>query len=134
MRRVLPLFVAVFFSACVTVAPQRLVGPEVDAAILGAIEQKRIPGGVLWVERDGKSDHRAYGNRALEPAIEMVTEDTIYDAASLTKVMNDATTREQFERQGAEPMTSTPEEMLKLINAEWGRFGQAIKLAGLTVQ
>ena len=58
--------------------------------------------------------------------------DRIY--AVLTKVMNDATTREQFERQGAEPMTSTQEEMLKLINAEWGRFGQAIKLAGLTVQ
>ena len=58
--------------------------------------------------------------------------DRIY--AVLTKVMNDATTREQFERQGAEPMTSTPEEMLKLINAEWGRFGQAIKLSGLTVQ
>jgi len=27
-------------------------------------------------------------------------------------------TREQFERQGAEPVTSTPEEMLKFINAE----------------
>lgn len=54
--------------------------------------------------------------------------------ASLVKVMNNPTTRELFERQGAEPMTSTPEEMLKLINAEYGRFGQAIKLAGLTVQ
>jgi tripartite-type tricarboxylate transporter receptor subunit TctC len=58
--------------------------------------------------------------------------DRIY--ASLIKVMNNPTTRELFERQGAEPMTSTPEEMLKLINAEWGRFTQAIKLAGLTVQ
>ena len=48
--------------------------------------------------------------------------------------MNNPTTRELFERQGAEPMTSTPEEMLKLINAEYGRFTQAIKLAGLTVQ
>lgn len=54
--------------------------------------------------------------------------------ASLTKVMNDPTTREMFERQGAEPMTSTPEEMLKHINAEYGRFAQAIKLAGLTMQ
>jgi tripartite-type tricarboxylate transporter receptor subunit TctC len=58
--------------------------------------------------------------------------DRIY--GSLIKVMNDPVTREQFERQGAEPMTSTPEAMLKLINAEWGRFGQAIKLAGLTLQ
>jgi len=58
--------------------------------------------------------------------------DRIY--ASLTKVMKDPTTREMFERQGAETMTSTPEEMLKHINAEYGRFTQAIKLAGLKVQ
>jgi tripartite-type tricarboxylate transporter receptor subunit TctC len=58
--------------------------------------------------------------------------DKIY--ASLIKVMNNPTTRELFERQGAEPMTSTPEEMLKLINAEYTRFSQAIKLAGLTIQ
>jgi tripartite-type tricarboxylate transporter receptor subunit TctC len=58
--------------------------------------------------------------------------DRIY--ASLIKVMNDHTTRELLERQGAEPMTSTPEEMLRHINAEYARFAQAIKLAGLTVQ
>jgi len=56
----------------------------------------------------------------------------IYD--SLIKVMNDPTTREMFTRQGAEPMTSTPEEMLTFINAEYGRFTQAIKLAGLKIQ
>jgi tripartite-type tricarboxylate transporter receptor subunit TctC len=54
--------------------------------------------------------------------------------ASLTKMMSDKTTREQFERQGAEPLTSTPAEMLKLISVEQGRFAQAIKLAGLTIQ
>jgi tripartite-type tricarboxylate transporter receptor subunit TctC len=58
--------------------------------------------------------------------------DKIY--ASLIKVMNNPTTREQFERQGAEPITSTPEDMLKLINAEYARFSEAIKLAGLTIQ
>jgi len=58
--------------------------------------------------------------------------DQIY--ASLTKVMKDQTTRELFERQGAEPMTSTPQEMLDHINAEYARFAQAIKLAGLTLQ
>jgi len=54
--------------------------------------------------------------------------------SSLIAVMNNPTTREMFERQGAEPMTSTPEEMLQFINAEYGRFTQAIKLAGLTIQ
>jgi tripartite-type tricarboxylate transporter receptor subunit TctC len=54
--------------------------------------------------------------------------------ATLVKVMNDPTTKELFERQGAEVMTSTPEQMLAHINAEYGRFSQAIKLAGLKVQ
>jgi tripartite-type tricarboxylate transporter receptor subunit TctC len=54
--------------------------------------------------------------------------------ASLIKVMNDPTTRELFERQGAEVTTSTPEEMLAFINAEYARFGTAIKLAGLKMQ
>ena len=58
--------------------------------------------------------------------------DRIY--TSLAKVMNDPTTREFFERQGAEPMTSTPDQFLNHINAEYGRFAQAIKLAGLKVQ
>jgi tripartite-type tricarboxylate transporter receptor subunit TctC len=54
--------------------------------------------------------------------------------ATLIKVMEQPATREQLERQGAEPMTSTPEGMLKHINAEYGRFAQAIKLADLKVQ
>jgi len=58
--------------------------------------------------------------------------DRIY--ASLIKVVNDPTTRKLLQRQGAEPMTSTPEEFRRHIEAEFGRFAQAIKLAGLTVQ
>jgi tripartite-type tricarboxylate transporter receptor subunit TctC len=54
--------------------------------------------------------------------------------ASLIKVMNDPATRELFERQGAEVITSTPEQMLAHINAEYARFGTAIKVAGLKVQ
>jgi len=42
---------------------------------------------VLWVERNGQSYHRAYGSRALKPERETMTEDTIFDAASLTKVL-----------------------------------------------
>jgi tripartite-type tricarboxylate transporter receptor subunit TctC len=58
--------------------------------------------------------------------------DRIY--ASLVKTMNDPTTREMFEKQGAEVITSTPEQMLAHINAEHARFATAIKLAGLKVQ
>jgi uncharacterized protein YbbC (DUF1343 family)/CubicO group peptidase (beta-lactamase class C family) len=52
-----------------------------------AIGDHNCPGGVLWVEHDGAAYHRAYGNRALVPTLEPMTEDTIFDLASLTKVI-----------------------------------------------
>jgi len=58
-----------------------------DAAVLGAIASNKCPGGVLWVERNGTAYHKAFGNRALVPAREPMTGDTIFDAASLTKVV-----------------------------------------------
>jgi CubicO group peptidase (beta-lactamase class C family) len=58
-----------------------------DAAITQAIEQKRCPGGVLWLEREGQAYHKAYGLRAIVPTPETMTEDTVFDAASLTKVI-----------------------------------------------
>jgi uncharacterized protein YbbC (DUF1343 family)/CubicO group peptidase (beta-lactamase class C family) len=58
-----------------------------DAAINQGIAEKKTPGGVLWLEHRGKRYHQAYGNRALVPAQEPMTEDTIFDAASLTKVI-----------------------------------------------
>ena len=60
---------------------------EMDAAIAEAIAGKRCPGGVLWFEHRGAAYHKAYGNRALVPAPEPMTEDTIFDAASLTKAV-----------------------------------------------
>src|SRR5687767_3351707 len=59
---------------------------EIDAAIERAIEERKIPGGVLWIERNGATYGRTYGNRALVPAVEKLTPDTIYDDASITKV------------------------------------------------
>jgi tripartite-type tricarboxylate transporter receptor subunit TctC len=54
--------------------------------------------------------------------------------STLVKVINDPVTREQMERQGGEPATSTPAEFLRFINEEYQRFGQAIKLANLKVE
>lgn len=60
---------------------------EMDAAIHEAIAEKRCPGGVLWFEHNGATYHKAFGNRAVVPAEERMSEDTIFDAASLTKVV-----------------------------------------------
>ncbi len=70
-------------SACATFRAPQL--PAIDRAIENAIAEKRIPGGVLWMEQDGRTYVRAYGNRALVPQVEKMTVDTIFDAASLTK-------------------------------------------------
>lgn len=64
--------------------PEKLA--EMDAAIAEAVAAQRCPGGVLWLERNGESYHKAVGNRTLAPAVEPMSEDTIFDAASLTKV------------------------------------------------
>ena len=58
-----------------------------DAAITNAIAEKKLPGGVLWLERQAHAYHRAYGNCAVEPQTEPMREDTIFDLASLTKVV-----------------------------------------------
>jgi uncharacterized protein YbbC (DUF1343 family)/CubicO group peptidase (beta-lactamase class C family) len=60
---------------------------QVDAVIEEAVAQKRIPGGVLWIEHERDVYHRAYGNRARVPQIEPMTKDTIFDAASITKAV-----------------------------------------------
>jgi len=68
-----------------TFYPEKLA--EMDDAINQAIADKKCPGGVLWVEHHGVAYHKAYGNRALVPRVEPMTENTIFDAASLTKVV-----------------------------------------------
>ena len=59
-----------------------------DASTEQAIRDGLIPGAVIVLGHEGKIVHRkAYGSRALVPAREAATLDTIYDIASLTKVV-----------------------------------------------
>ena len=60
----------------------------IDALIRDDIAQKRLPGAVVLVGlRDRIVYQKAIGNRALVPAREPMTLDTIFDVASLTKVV-----------------------------------------------
>jgi uncharacterized protein YbbC (DUF1343 family)/CubicO group peptidase (beta-lactamase class C family) len=60
----------------------------VDSIIQQAVSDGNIPGAVLVVGHNGNVIYRkAYGNRALEPHRELMTLDTIFDLASLTKVV-----------------------------------------------
>ncbi|MCU1285567.1 MAG: hypothetical protein JWO13_1917 [Acidobacteriales bacterium] len=57
-----------------------------DAVIDDYVKKNLIPGAVLLVGQKGKILYRkAYGNRSLQPTVEPMTVDTIFDIASLTK-------------------------------------------------
>ena len=60
---------------------------EADAAVEKSIGEGNCPGGVVWIEHKGEHYAKAYGKRSLVPTQEAATEDTIYDLASLTKVI-----------------------------------------------
>jgi CubicO group peptidase (beta-lactamase class C family) len=71
-----------------TAAPAGFGGAALAALqsrIETAIAARRLPGAVLWVERDGVSWSRAFGLRAWEPESEALAADAVYDVASLTK-------------------------------------------------
>jgi CubicO group peptidase (beta-lactamase class C family) len=51
------------------------------------IDKRVIPGAVYWIEREGQTIHGAIGHRAVLPEKETMREDTIFDLASLTKVV-----------------------------------------------
>jgi uncharacterized protein YbbC (DUF1343 family)/CubicO group peptidase (beta-lactamase class C family) len=75
--------------------------PAVDAMIGQAIREGTIPGAVLLVGHGGTVIYRkAYGSRALEPRRELMTIDTVFDLASMTKVVVTSTAVMQMVERG----------------------------------
>lgn len=73
-------------SAKATAKPNRFAA--VDALLEEAIANKQIPGAVLLVGHKGQVVYeKAYGYRSLEPTRERMTVATVFDIASLTKVV-----------------------------------------------
>ena len=72
-----------------------------DSIVLDAIHDGQMPGAVLLVGHNGQVIYRkAFGNRALEPRRELMTADTIFDIASLTKVVATTTAVMQLVQKG----------------------------------
>ncbi len=73
----------------------------VDSVIEQAIADGNIPGAVLVIGHDGAVVYRkAYGSRALDPKREPMTIDTVFDLASLTKVIATTTSVMQLVEHG----------------------------------
>jgi uncharacterized protein YbbC (DUF1343 family) len=65
---------------------------EIDVAVAQALTEKKMPGCVVAIGRRGHLAYfRAFGARQIEPARVPMTEDTVFDLASLTKPIATAT-------------------------------------------
>jgi CubicO group peptidase (beta-lactamase class C family) len=70
--------------------PARLAA--IDGLVEGALADSKMPGCVVCIgRRDGIALLKAYGRRAVAPADEPMTTDTVFDLASITKPVATAT-------------------------------------------
>ncbi len=81
---------------------------RMDGVIQDAISNQKLPGAVVLV---GRADtivwRKAYGERAVSPTRESMTIDTIFDLASLTKVVATTTSVMQLVEDGRIRLTDT---------------------------
>src|SRR6185503_6331417 len=112
MIRYLRLVVVIALLVAPTTAQLRVAPPasqgfsaerlaRMDAVIAESIAKKELPGAVVLVGRHGRIVWRkTYGARAIEPQRETMTLDTIFDLASLTKVVATTTSIMMLIEQG----------------------------------
>jgi uncharacterized protein YbbC (DUF1343 family)/CubicO group peptidase (beta-lactamase class C family) len=99
MKQLVGAVLAAFVAAAPFAAqsPATPRGPEsadlqnlelIEPLVQQAITEKKLPGAVILIGRGERTLYqKAIGNRALLPAVEPMTLDTIFDLASLTKVV-----------------------------------------------
>jgi CubicO group peptidase (beta-lactamase class C family) len=63
---------------------------EIDRTILDGIAARQLPGAVFYLERAGVAYEKAYGRHTYDERAAPVTPDTVFDAASLSKVLSTA--------------------------------------------
>jgi CubicO group peptidase (beta-lactamase class C family) len=98
-----PSLVAAFLAATLVTACGHLPGKDpsamaerrfdrerlaaIDRAVNAAVAARKLPGAVFRLEREGAVYERGYGKTSYEADAVPVTPDTVFDAASLTKVL-----------------------------------------------
>lgn len=90
LRILIILFALLSSTLAESPAPPLLRSQELqsmEATVRLGIHEKHLPGGVLWFQHRDNVVHRAFGNRQVDPITHPTKLDTIYDAASLTKVV-----------------------------------------------
>ncbi len=93
----------------------------VDAAVERAIQDGQIPGAVLLIGRKGEVVYRkAYGESSLEPKRAPMTPETVFDMASLTKVLATTSSVMRLFEQGQIRLN---DPVAKFI-PEFGKYGK----------
>jgi len=92
LRPITAVLIISFSLPCFAATTKRSVAPNhlavLDSIIQDAIHSGQIPGAVVLIGHNGKVIYRkSFGNRSLEPRREPMTLDTVFDVASLTKVV-----------------------------------------------
>jgi uncharacterized protein YbbC (DUF1343 family)/CubicO group peptidase (beta-lactamase class C family) len=94
---------------------------KIDEAVLESIARKDTPGAVVLVARKGRVVYRkAFGDRAIEPKREPMTVDTIFDLASLTKIVATTTSMMILVERGKLSLA----DPVALYIPEFGKFGK----------
>ena len=98
-RSLLAACVAALLSGCIhgRVAPDALPAPagrldaarlpQIDATLNEAIAARKLPGAVVHIEHEGAVYEKAYGKLSYEADAQAVGTATVFDAASLSKVL-----------------------------------------------
>jgi uncharacterized protein YbbC (DUF1343 family)/CubicO group peptidase (beta-lactamase class C family) len=93
----------------------------IDTLVEQAIEEKKLPGAVVVVgHREAIVYEKAFGARAVVPSVEPMTLDTVFDAASLTKVVATTTAVMMLVEQGKIRLTDRVASFIP----EFARYGK----------
>jgi uncharacterized protein YbbC (DUF1343 family)/CubicO group peptidase (beta-lactamase class C family) len=99
------------------------ISPVVEAAI----SRHELPGAVVLAGRgDAIVYHQAFGQRAVAPSVEAMTEDTIFDLASLTKVVATTTSVMKLMEEGRIRLNDPVASFIP----EFGKYGKS----GITIR
>ena len=94
---------------------------KIDEAVAESLARKDAPGAVVLVARKGRVVYRkAFGDRAIEPKREAMTIDTIFDLASLTKIIATTTSVMILVERGKLSLA----DPVALYIPEFGKFGK----------
>jgi uncharacterized protein YbbC (DUF1343 family)/CubicO group peptidase (beta-lactamase class C family) len=94
----------------------------IDAVVEQAIAERKTPGAVVLIGRgDATVYEKAYGNRAVVPRVEAMTVNTVFDLASLTKVVATTTAVMMLVENGQIRLNDTVASFIP----EFGKYGKA---------